>query len=182
MAIYCGATLSGLESSRCQRSKGGIVEVFIANYADGIFTTSVDEDTNLVTNVTNLDSGTTWYRYALSKNIPSTFTQTLNVEGASNYVSSELVLNFPKMQTANRLEVSALAVADTAVIVKTANGDYMAMSVTTPIVASAGSGDAGEERNSNNYYSITLSGEDDTFAPFLTEQAITTLLAHIGNE
>ena len=85
-------------------------------------------------------------------------TSTLNVDPANgvNYVSTDLVLLFTRMETTKRIEMAALAVNELAVIVKDANGKYWYLGYDEPVAASAGDGQTGTARGDGNRYSITL--------------------------
>ena len=105
----CSQTLKGLQLS-CDTSKGGIKEVYIAKYpgmGDNGYTSGL---TITADTVTVIDSGVTFYKYEFRRNTGS-MTSTLNVDDANgtNYVSTDLVLQFNKMETAKRVEMSALS-------------------------------------------------------------------------
>ena len=60
------------------------------------------------------------------------------------------------METAKRVEISALAVNDLVAIVKDANGIYWYLGYDEPVNASAGDGQTGTARGDANRYTITL--------------------------
>ena len=60
------------------------------------------------------------------------------------------------MDTTKRIEISALAQGELAVIVKDANGAYWFLGKDAPVKASAGDGLTGTARADRNGYSITL--------------------------
>jgi hypothetical protein len=139
---------------------GGIVEAYIANYDDVTAKTVTDGQVSAVTMAT----GKHFLRYTFRKGTGS-MTSTLNVDAANgvNYVSTDLVLLFTRMETTKRIEMAALAVNELAVIVKDANGKYWYLGYDEPVAASAGDGQTGTARGDGNRYSITL---QDTSASF----------------
>jgi hypothetical protein len=60
------------------------------------------------------------------------------------------------METVKRVEITALALGDLAVIVKDANGKYWYLGKDEPVNASAGDGQTGTARSDANRYTITL--------------------------
>ena len=162
MANFCSQTLSGITST-CDPSKGGIVKVWIVDYSD---VTAIGYDSTAETQVTGitLASGVSWNAYSFKKGTGS-MTSTLNVDVANgvNYVSTELVLQFSRMDTEKRIEMAALSLKELAVVVKDANGSYWLLGANEPVTASAGNGQTGTARTDGNFYTITLSDESDTW-------------------
>lgn len=156
--MACSQTLAGL-CRTCQPSKGGIVEVYIANHTD--VTPSLGE--GKISGVT-VASGASFYKYEFRRNTGS-LTSTLNVDAAAgtSYVTSELILQFSKMDTQKRIEIAALSLGDLAVIVKDANGIYWYLGYNAPVNASAGTGQTGTNAGDGNFYQITLSDESDSY-------------------
>lgn len=131
---------------------GGIVEVYIANFSDVTAKTVTDGKISAIT----MASNATFKSYAFPKNTGS-LTSTYNVaDGGNKYVSSDLVLQFSRMETAKRVEITALAVSDLAIIVKDANGKYWYLGYDEAVNLSAGDGQTGTARGDANRYSITL--------------------------
>lgn len=156
--MACNQTLSGLAKD-CLPSMGGIVEALIANFEDVV---SVTETANIITAITMADTKK-FHRYAFNRNTGS-LTSTLNVDEANgvNYVSTDLVLVFSRMETAKRIEINALAQNDLAVIVRDANGKYWYLGQDAPVKATAGDAQSGTARGDRNGYSVTL--QDNSFA------------------
>lgn len=176
--MACSRTLTGI-AMECSPSKGGIIEAYVANWAEGIFKYDTDSGTTgdieipkTITGIT--DSGTTvWKKLAFRKNI-SNYTSTMNVDDANGvqYVSTEINLVFNKMQTASRLAIAAMGLTGMAAIVKDANGKYWGFGVDEPVMLTAGSGESGTAATDANHYSITLT-DTSAFLPMeLTADAI----------
>lgn len=132
---------------------GGIKEVYIANHDD---VDSLAITTGEITGITMVS--TKKFKKYLFNPQTGSLTSTYNIDPANNvnFVTSELVLLFGKMETTKRIEISALALADLAVIVKDANGTYFYLGKDNPVKASAGDGQTGTARTDGNRYSITL--------------------------
>lgn len=167
--MSCIQTLSGLAKD-CAANMGGIVEVMIANFADVTGVTITDGVVSAVTMATDAK----FKKYSFAKNTGS-LTSTYNIDAASGvkYVTSDLLLQFNRMETSKRVEITALSLGDLAVIVKDANGKFWYLGKDEPVNASAGDGQTGTARGDANRYTITLQDEslempyevDDTIIP-----------------
>ena len=165
----CIQTLSGLAKD-CAANMGGIVEVMIANFADVTGVTITDGVVSAVT----MAADAKFKKYSFAKNTGS-LTSTYNIDAASGvkYVTSDLLLQFNRMETSKRVEITALSLGDLAVIVKDANGKFWYLGKDEPVNASAGDGQTGTARGDANRYTITLQDEslempyevDDTIIP-----------------
>lgn len=156
--MACSQTLAGLCRS-CEPSKGGIVEVYIANAAD--VTAALGE--GKITGVT-IASGASFHKYEFRRNTGS-MTSTLNVDAAAgtSYVTTELILQFNKMDTQKRIEIAALSLGDLVIIVKDANGLFWYLGYDVPVNASAGTGQTGQNAGDGNFYQITLADESASY-------------------
>lgn len=158
--MACLQTLNGLGKS-CDSSMGGINEVYIANF-DDITSISYSTDNSEVTGIT-MNDGAKFKKYWFRKGTGS-LTKTLTIsENGSNFVQSDLVLQFDRMETRKRIEMAALSVGDLAVLVKDANGKVWFLGEESPVRASAGDGQTGTARGDGNRYTITLQDENSSF-------------------
>lgn len=169
----CSVTLSGLVRD-CASSMGGIVEVYIANFDDVTSKTLTDGEITAIAMATSAK----FKRYTFRRGTGS-MTSTLNVDPANgvNYVSTDLVLQFTRMETVKRIEMAALSVNETAVIVKDANGKYWYLGYDEPVTASAGDGQTGTARGDGNRYSITLQDNSTSWPYEVDDSIIAGLLA-----
>ena len=153
--MSCIQTLSGLAKD-CAANMGGIVEVMIANFADVTGVTFTDGVVSAVT----MAADAKFKKYSFAKNTGS-LTSTYNIDAASGvkYVTSDLLLQFNRMETSKRVEITALSLGDLAVIVKDANGKYWYLGKDEPVTASASDGQTGTARADANRYTITLQDE-----------------------
>lgn len=153
--MACIQTLSGLAKD-CAANMGGIVEVYIANFDDVASKTLTTSQISAIT----MASGATFKKYSFSKNTGSlTSTYTIDPASGVRFVTSDLVLQFNRMETAKRIEVVALSLGDLAVIVKDANGKYWYLGYENPVNASASDGQTGTARADANRYAVTLQDE-----------------------
>jgi N-methylhydantoinase B/oxoprolinase/acetone carboxylase alpha subunit len=150
---------------------GGIKTVYIANYGD-VTEIEIDEASGQITGVT-MSASAKFKPYQFRKQTGS-MTSTLNVDETAgiNYVSTELSLVFTKMETAKRLEMTALAKAQLAVIVKDSNNKYWYLGKDDYVSSTAGSGNTGTAKGDSNNYSLTLTDESDTYPFEITEAAV----------
>lgn len=150
--MACNQTLSGLVKD-CSPSMGGITEVLLANRED---VSAVTADSGKISEIT-MASSAKFKRYTFARNTGSmTSTYTIDQASGVRYVTTDLLLQFNRMETAKRVEISALAVNDLVAIVKDANGIYWYLGYDEPVNASAGDGQTGTARGDANRYTITL--------------------------
>jgi hypothetical protein len=154
----CNVNIAGL-CKDCDSSRGGIVEVYAANYGDLTPTISAGTITAI-----SVATGASVYKYEFRKGTGS-MTSTLTIDAANgvNYVATELVLQFSKMETRKRIEMAALAVGELVFIVKDANGKYWYLGMDEAVTASAGAGQTGQAIGDGNFYSITLLDNANTW-------------------
>lgn len=157
--MACSQTLNGLVND-CEPSMGGIVEAYIAQYTDVQEVTVGDGQ---ITGIT-MNAEAKFKQYYFRPN-SSNYTSTLNVDNANgvNYVSTDIMLMFSRMDTTKRTEVAALSLAGLAMIVKDANGKYWYFGQREPVMASAGDGQTGTAKSDGNRYSITLQDNNPTW-------------------
>lgn len=153
--MSCSQTLSGLAKD-CSANAGGIVEVYLANFEDVTAKTIADSKISAVT----MAEGAKFKVYHFPKNTGS-LTSTYNVgDGDNKYVSSDLVMQFGRMETAKRIEVTAMAMSDLVAIVKDKNGKYWYLGYDEPVALADGSdAQTGTQRADLNRYQVTLHDE-----------------------
>lgn len=157
--MACNQTLSGLVND-CATSMGGIAEAYIANRED---VTGVTVSEDKVTAITMKESAKFKKYYFKPQTGSFTSTLTVNPQNGTNYVSTDIVLQFNRMETTKRVEIAALSVNDLVLIVKDANGVYWYFGYDNPVNASAGDGQTGTARDDGNRYQITLQDTSETW-------------------
>lgn len=154
--MACTQTLSGLTRD-CASSIGGILEVLIAN-ADDV--SSITITSGKVTSI-SMAASAKFHRYSIRRGNGSlTSNFTVDDTSGNKFVTSEVLMQFNRMETQKRIEIMALAQADTIAIVKDANGLYWLVGDTDhPLGISAGEGPTGAAISDRNYYGITLQAQ-----------------------
>lgn len=155
------ASITGLTLD-CETSKGGLKEVYIANYVASA-ATAWREALPSATSASTL-TGVTWYKYEFRRGGGS-MSSTLNIDSTNgtNYVSTDLVLNFGRMNLKKWTEMKALSLNELLVCVVDSNGEKWLLGLDEPVVASAGTGETGAAKTDSNAYTITLQANDDTY-------------------
>ena len=167
----CIQTLSGLAKD-CAANMGGILEVYIANFDDVTAATVTD---GMISTI-SMAASAKFKKYLFAKNTGS-ISSTYNLDPASGvrYVTTDLLLQFNRMETAKRVEITALALGDLVVIAKDANGKYWYLGKDEPVNASAGDGQTGTARSDANRYTITLQ-DNSKEMPFEVDPSIVDAL------
>lgn len=171
---YCNQALAGITLD-CTTSLGGIKTVYIANYGD-VTNVATDESTGMVTGIT-MAEGATFKPYQFRKQTGS-MTSTLNVDETAgiNYVSTELSLVFTKMETAKRVEMSALAIGQLAVIVEDSNNKFWYLGMNDYVSSTAGGASTGTAKGDQNAYTLTLTDEAITYPYEVQKSAVEAVL------
>lgn len=150
--MACNQTLNGLARD-CQPSMGGIVEAYAIN-KEHIGEMTLAE--GIVTAITLAD-GEKFKTFSFARNTGSmTSTYTSDPATGVRYVTTDLVLQFNRMETAKRVEIMALAQNELCLVVKDANGKYWLLGKDEPVMATGAEGVTGTARGDRNGYSITL--------------------------
>ena len=161
--MACSQTLNGYTALDCNPSKGGVKTIYIANY-DDVSAINLDTGNTMVSGIT-MASGKTFHKYVMRRNTAS-MTSTLNFDETVgvNYVSTDVTIRFNKLDTPQRIEMSALVLAETRVIVEDANGKFWLMGYNEPVVPSSGTAQTGTQKSDGSYFELTLQSSDDTWA------------------
>lgn len=148
----CGSVaLSGIQRD-CGANLGGVKTVWLV--PNGTVTATI---TNNVVTSMSLASGSTWSKYQFK---PGTAYMTSNLtKDATNgslFWSTEVFMQFARMEAAKRAEINVLASAEAQGVVLDSNGTYWFVGKDEPIEATAGVGQTGTAKTDGNFYSITL--------------------------
>lgn len=164
--MSCSQTLSGLAKD-CSANAGGIVEVYLANFADVASKTITDGKISAIT----MTSGASFKTYAFPKNTGS-LTSTWNVgDGGNMSVGTDLVMQFSRMETTKRVEVVAMAMSDLVAIAKDRNGKFWYLGYDEPVTLGAGDGQTGTARTDLNRYQVTLH-DDSAELPYEVDASV----------
>ena len=175
--MACNITLSE-QNLDCRDSMGGIVEVYaLADRSDITAIGETSGQTGMISGLT-LTSGAAFVTYKLRKNTGSLVnTYNISEENGTTFVRSELTLVFHKMDTSKRLEISALAIGNMAMIVKDANGKYWFLGKDEPVTMASGTSQSGTAKGDKNGYDAVFACEGKQEPWEVTAAAMATLLA-----
>lgn len=161
--MACSTLNTGIQICLCDRSMGGIAEVYLANRddvnIDGV-EASIDSD-GLITDIPLIPTSGAithykFFKFAIRKNTGS-MTSTLNVdENTGSSVSTDLVLDWRGMEYKKRKAMSAFLAGEFVAIVVDANKKKWFLGFNLPVSASAGTGETGTANTDANHYQITL--------------------------
>jgi hypothetical protein len=171
---YCVQSLKGI-SLDCASSMGGIKAVYLANF-DDVKKVALDTSGEKITGFT-MTEGVKFKAYQFRKNTGSmTSTLTADESTGLNYVTTEVSLVFTKMETVKRIEMTALAQAQLAVIVLDSNGVYWYTTMDDYASATTGTGETGTSKGDRNAYGLTLTSENNTYPFEVDASAIETII------
>jgi hypothetical protein len=133
---------------------GGIAELWAVEHSAVKSVTVSAED--VITNIA-LESAAKFTRYYFRRGAGSmTPNGTIDPANGVNFITTDVVVQFAKMDTAKRIAMNTLTVAELALIVKDNNGKYWYLGYDNPVTASASSGATGQAFTDANMYSVTL--------------------------
>lgn len=172
MANCTSYTLSGLNAG-CKDSVGGVAKVWLADF------NSVSWTKDSSAHTIKPDSTSAFKVYNLRKGAAS-MTSTLTVnDNAGNYFTTEVAMNFLKMETSKRVEVMAMLMGQATGIVKDRNGKYWAIGIDNPLEGSAGTGETGTAVADANQYTVTISVDDAELPMEVTDASTLSALEAI---
>lgn len=169
--MACNQTLNGLARD-CQPSMGGIVEAHAIN-REYIAEIAVSEGQISAIELTGDEKFKSFFFNRNTGSMTSNYT--LDPATGVRYVTTDLALQFNRMETAKRVEMTALAQNELALIVKDANGKYWLLGKDEPVMATAGEGVTGTARGDRNGYGITLQ-DTSLEMPFEVDPSIVAAL------
>lgn len=171
MAINCSLTKDLLRSNTCGYNLLEIKDIYVANFSD-VTAAGVDYDCESGVTVSGitLATGTSFYHIEPQKN-SVTYTDELVVEDNGNkYRTHTITFTVAGKYDKDMVcSIDALALGRFFVVVKTANGDYLALGRQTGLEASAQSIAGGGD---NNGVTVTLTANVAESAVPLSDAAV----------
>ena len=163
--------LSAGRNEVCKDSIGGLAGVYFLNYTTGSFTKNGSGE------VTAFPSGSTVYYYQLKGT--SAYTETVNTsrENGTTFFSQELVLNLKKLTNEMTTQLKLMAYGRPQVIVWTMNGQALLVGEREGADVTAGTIQTGGAMGDLYGYSVTLTGQEQLPAAFLSGSTTTNALA-----
>ena len=148
----------------CKDNMGGIREVYIIKSGD-IAAKALNTEQSQIATIT-LNEGSKFKTYKFRKGTGSMTSTASSDEAIGNFsVTTELALQFSKMETSKRLEIMALCLEDVEVIVYDWNGRYWYLGFDFPVTATSATAQTGTASTDLNGYNVTLSDTSSEF-PF----------------
>ena len=139
----------------CKDNMGGIKEVYLAKAGDVTVTLNTEG-----TEINNVALGTSakFKTYKFRKGTGSMTSTASSDESIGNFsVTTELALQFSKMETSKRMEIMAMCLEDVVAIVLDFNGRYWYLGYDFPVTATSATGQTGQAATDLNGYNVTLS-------------------------
>ena len=166
----CTQILSGLAKD-CAGNIGGIRAVYLANFDDVTGVTVTDGKVSAIT----MAASAKFKKYNFKPGTGS-MSSTLNrdLAAGTNYVSTDLLLQFNRMETAKRVEMNALSQGELIAIVKDNNNVFWLLGREEPLNATAGDGQTGTARSDGNRYTLTLQDTSETWPFEILDTVVTT--------
>lgn len=154
-------TLSGI-ALPCKDNMGGIKKVYITKSVD-VEGVTLNTDGSQIETITLAESAK-FKTYEFRKGTANMTSSATSDEAIGNFsVTTELALQFSKMETSKRLEIMAMCLEDVVVIVSDFNGKYWYLGYDFPVSATSATAQTGTAATDLNGYNVTLS---DTSAEF----------------
>lgn len=155
--------LSGIAMG-CKNLLGGLKEVYIIKSADVTGVELNTEKSQIATIETATEAKFKTYKFR--KNTASMTSTASSDDTIGNFsVTTELNLQFSKLETSKRLEIMALCLEDVAVVALDWNGKYWYLGYEFPVTATAATAQTGTASTDLNGYNITLTDTASEF-PF----------------
>lgn len=179
-------TLAGIDA-RCDNSFGGVKRVLVAlrdNVTATIDPNLVDADPSatppviavpnedeLVTKI-EMQGSAKFYEFRFRRNTASmTSTATIDPAIGSNYITTELTMQFSKAEAKKRMILQSLIAAGASVIVEDMYGQYIYLGKDQEVVASALTSQTGTAEGDLNGYNVTLSDVSEKLPHFINTNA-----------
>ena len=162
--------LSGIRIG-CKDNMGGIKEVYIIESKEIAEKPTLNTDSSQITNILLMPSAQ-FKTYKFRKGTGSMTSTASSDEAIGNFaVTTELALQFSKMETTKRLEIMSLCLEDVVVIVNDWNGKYWYLGYDFPVTVTAATGVTGTAATDLNGYTVTLTDTSSEF-PFEVPETI----------
>lgn len=146
---------NGLLNDQCQFLIGGLKNIYLAN-ADEV-TSITDTDTDDILDTITMTSGSTFYKFDLSKDTSSS-TEVLTVSNGNKYILSTITFVVPKSDTEAILTAEKLALGKFVAITETRMGKYKVFGLTNPLEATVGELNSGAGEGDSAGLNFQLAG------------------------
>lgn len=153
--MACNSQTLKVIDARCDMSRGGIKEVYIAN-RDVIQTVEVDEVTQEIKTITIADSAT-FVKWQFRKNTGA-YNSSYSSDAAigTETVTTELTLQFTKAEATKRMAIQAAMVTPSVVIIRDQYDQYIYLGLDNEVTVTAGTMTSGTQTTDLNGFTLTL--------------------------
>ena len=159
----------------CKDNMGGIKEVYIAKSTDVKSVTLNKENSEI--SAIEMESTGKFKTYKFRKGTANMTSTASSDEAIGNFsVTTELALQFSKMETSKRLEIMAMCLEDVVAIVLDFNGKYWYLGYDFPVSATTATAQTGTAATDLNGYNVTLSDTSAEFPFEVPAEAISALI------
>lgn len=161
--MSCTQTISGLGRD-CSQNMGGLKKVYIAPYDDA---KTIAITTGAISTYTAGGGASNYMAFNFRAGAASmTSTSTIDAVSGTTMVSTQLVMNFGRMEATKRTEIQALLQGQVQVIAVDNNGIAWLLGGGSPVLAvGSQNGQTGAAKTDANQYTITLQN-DEAFLPY----------------
>lgn len=157
----------------CKNSVGGVKDIWIADRAE-ITDITVDTTSETITAIKEPKFAHWSFRPETAS-----LNSTSNIDNAAGtqYVSTELALQFSRMESVKRLQIKAATVGDFAIIVRDGNDKLHFLGYDNPISVTAGTATTGTAMGDFNGYNITFTdlSKDYPMEVVMTKDELTAI-------
>lgn len=166
-------TLSGLAQD-CQSSRGGLKNLWIAQFEEGQFIETAEHQAALADSK-NLEGFKKYY----VRPHTSTFSEAQSRDDVNGYSFITVTLNavFNRMSTVSRIEMSEICRGDIAVIAQDENGEAWLLTMNSPLVPNGSTGNIGTNSSDGNKYTLVAVGEQNDWAMPLSDDLKAQIMA-----
>lgn len=161
--MSCTQTISGLGRD-CSNNTGGLKKVYIGPFDEG---KTIAITSGAISTYTATVGAANYKAFNFRTGAASmTSTSTIDAASGTSMVSTQLVMNFGRMEATKRTEIQALLQGQVQVIAVDNNGIAWLLGGTNPVLAvGSQNGQTGAAMTDANQYSITLQN-DEGFLPY----------------
>lgn len=154
---FCGInslTLTDIHRE-CRNNLGGVKDIWIIS-EDNVNNITLDDASETVKTITLAESAT--FSHWQFNPETASMNSTLNLDNAAGtlYVSTELALQFSKMESVKRLQIKAATIGNFKVVVRDNNDKLFLLGYDNPVYATAATATTGTAMADLNGYTMTL--------------------------
>lgn len=178
----CGAVTLNAIDARCDASMGGIKEIYIAlrdDIKDNLSTRKKDITINeegVITAIA-MEQGKKFEKWLFRKNTGS-YTSTASMDNAigTNYVTTEVALQFSRAEAGKRLNIQSAINANAVVIVRDMYDQYVFLGLDNDVNVTAATMQSGTANTDLSGFNLTLTDISQELPNFVDATIIAGLL------